>query len=173
MGKTIRIESLGHGKRLRLWVELSERLILVTHWYLFCKVNHHYSGAEGCSLPQTRSVLEQILLCSLFLFSRYFLLLVCVYYFHTLCLIAWLLLAPHIKYFIGVIFIEFTTVIQLAGTLVLSIYICIFHFLFYFKKLALMLLHWLRTQLDFPLVHKELSGHISLLLYHQCTSRSY
>jgi len=72
LGNTIRIESLGYGKRLGLWVELGERLILVTHWYLFCKVTHHYSGTDGCSLPQTRSIWielgQQIFLCSL-LFS--------------------------------------------------------------------------------------------------------
>jgi len=31
LGNTIRIESLGYGKRLILWVKLGERLILVTH----------------------------------------------------------------------------------------------------------------------------------------------
>jgi len=71
VGNTIRIESLGYRKRLGLWVELGGRLILVTHWYLFCKVTHHYSETESCSLPQTRSIWielgKQILLCSLFL----------------------------------------------------------------------------------------------------------
>jgi len=79
LGNTIRIESLGYGKRLWLWVELGGRLILVTHWYLFCKVIHHYSETQSCSLPQTRSIWtelgQQILLYSLFLFSCCFLLL--------------------------------------------------------------------------------------------------
>jgi len=76
LGNTIRIESFGHGKRLGLWVELGGRLILVTHWYLFCKVSHHYSETEGCSLPQTRSIWielgKQILLCSLLFFLLLF-----------------------------------------------------------------------------------------------------
>jgi len=40
------------------WVELGGRLILVTHWYLLCKVTHYYSGTNDCSLSQTRSVLD-------------------------------------------------------------------------------------------------------------------
>jgi len=49
LGNTITIEFLGYGKRLGLWVELGGILILVTHWYLICKVTHHYSGTESCS----------------------------------------------------------------------------------------------------------------------------
>ena len=59
-----------------LCVELGGRLILVTHWYLFCKVTHHYSETEGCSLPQTRSIWtelgKQIILCSLLFFLSLF-----------------------------------------------------------------------------------------------------
>jgi len=94
------IESIGYGKRLRLWVELGGRLILVTHWYLFCKVTHHYSGTESCSLLQTRSIWtelgQQFLLCSLFfsLVVFYSCLCLIVIHFDIDCLIK---LAPHIK----------------------------------------------------------------------------
>jgi len=74
----------------------------------------HCLGPEGCSLPQTRLIWtelgKQILVFSL-LFSHCFLLLTCDYYcFIHFVLVAWLSLAPHIKFVIGVIFIEFTTV---------------------------------------------------------------
>jgi len=106
LGNTIKIESLGYGKRLRLWVELGGKLILVTHWYLFCKVTHHYSETDGCSLPQTRSiwtVLGQQISCvlssSLLLFST----IVCVELLSTLILVAWLTCSTH-QVVIGVIF---------------------------------------------------------------------
>ena len=108
LGNTIRIESLGYGKRLRLCVELGGRLILVTHWYLFCKVTHHYSEMEGCSLPQTRSIwteLSKQIFCVLFSLSRCFLLLACVYNCSIhFVLVVWLSLVPHIKFVNSVIF---------------------------------------------------------------------
>jgi len=114
LGNTIRIESLGHGRRLGLWVELGGRLILVTHWYLFCKVTHHYSETDDCSLLQTRSIwtelCQQILLCSLFLSLA-------VFYFWLVFIIVpytlfWLLDYPllHTSSLLLVwFFIEFTT----------------------------------------------------------------
>jgi len=55
---TIRIESLGHGKRLRLWVELGLKTYSCNPLISLCKVTHHYSGMEDCSLPQTRLVFD-------------------------------------------------------------------------------------------------------------------
>jgi len=86
---------------LGLWVELGGRLILVTHWYLFCKVTHHYSGTEGCSLPHSRSICWPnwvnkffcVFSSSLSLFSTF----VCDYNWYPLVLVASLFLAPHIK----------------------------------------------------------------------------
>jgi len=86
LGNTIRIESL------------------VTHWYLFCKVTHHYSRSIWIELGQ------QILLCSLF-FSFvvfYFYLYLIVIHFDIGCLIK---LVPHIKLLLVWFFIEFTTTI--------------------------------------------------------------
>ena len=71
------IESLGHGKRLRLCVELGLKINSCNPFLIsLCKVTHHYSGTESCSLSSKlgqywTELGKQICLCYLS-FSHYF-----------------------------------------------------------------------------------------------------
>jgi hypothetical protein len=86
---TIRIESLGHEMRLGLWVELGLKTNSCNLLISLCKVTHHYSRMESCTLPQTRSVLDRKLgkqiLCVLSLFLSMFNSFACVYNCHPRC----------------------------------------------------------------------------------------